>query len=363
MTHLCMHVTALRMVYIAIAIAAALLSISVIIHGIIQSYVLQIHDQEITQLKLLRPFKITYYITSLCWLVGTIGFIVYTGFVYLDALCLHFDMFNNVFGVGFGYVGYSTGLVGLYCLFLLRLKYNFLSTPIELSHPLYLLLISLGIIQIIPIILGAYFYITMQWHIALPIDYTFKALNAICLCILWIMFVRNMLRLQQHFRISKHMEWKQWIIHPDETNTETSNVTSNQVTQITVESDKPLSMSKRASLTQEIPHKMHDMVELVVKYTICASIAFMSSFCVSFVSFYRGFVMESFDLMAVHIMLAVVDIAINSICLHLQFSYAVNHYNKICKPLRKVLISCVVRQFNPKIKEQCDNVINVNTEI
>eukprot|EP01083_Nonionella_stella_P126094 381475_1 len=56
----------------------------------------------------------------------------------------------------------------------------------------------------------------MQWDIALPIDYTFKAMNAICLCILWMLFIRNMIKLQQHFRTSKH-NFKQWVIHPDET--------------------------------------------------------------------------------------------------------------------------------------------------
>eukprot|EP01084_Bolivina_argentea_P011638 21756_1 len=348
MSSLCVPLTTSRIIYLSISIISGMSAIIIVIYGICKSTSLK-------QLQLLKPFLITYYITCTLWLISIIGYILFESLPYWNLICAKpnsFVIINCIFGVSMGFCGYLFALIGIYCLFLLRLKYSFLNTILQLSNRKFYLLSSGIFIQIAMIISTAYYYITFQWHIGLIISYLSIIINAIYSLSLLVLFMLNICRLQNHFATNVVKEAQQ--------NKRPQTLSSNTELTTTIQSPDLVSVtSTQESININTIHNQHPhnhLAEITVKFAICASFAFISSILVNFMSFYRGFIAskDTFELLLIHVTLNIIDCLVTVICLHLQFSYANRWYIKGCKCLRIPLKSYVLEKFDEKYIEKQD---------
>ena len=334
-----------RILCVTVQLICGALAISIIIYGIFKSC-------SHRKLQMLKPFLITYYITCILWITGIIGYTLFQILPYNRYICSDFNLINSVFGAAMGFSGYLLGLIGIYFLFLLRLKYSFQDSILKLSNTKYYMLSSGIVIQFALVAITAYYYIIFRWDIGLIISYSTIIINTIYSLSLLVLFLRNICRLQQYLRFSVNAHKRDMNTPPTETNVELTVTVPvpeyNQNELISVTS------TKESMNTIHSHHKYNDLSEMTVKLAICASIAFIFTIIVNFMSFYRGFIVEdTFDLLMFHVTLNVMDCFVTVICLHLQFSYSTLCYIKFCKCLRLPLKSYVLSIFDEQNNVRC----------
>eukprot|EP01083_Nonionella_stella_P065852 172904_1 len=326
---LCLQFTTLSIICLSVTGIASISGIIIIVSGQIMSFKLR-------QLIMLKPFLWLYRATCLFWVFGLIGYSLFIALPY-TRLCTNFVLINSVFGVGMGFTGYLMGLIGTYWIFLLRLKYNFESTCLQLSNCTYHVLSSGIWIQTVLVAVTAYYFITFQWDIGLIFSYSTIIINALYSLLLMIIFIRNLFTLQKA---------KQKPIQIKLPSLRNAALKTDPVR--TIENDERVTSSvTETTETRHRSHPLNDLAEMAVKYGICAFIAFSSSILVNFMSFYRGILTEdTVDLLYIHVALNALDCLITIICLHLQFIFAQKYYMVLCKSLRIKLKSMVLKHFD-----------------
>eukprot|EP01083_Nonionella_stella_P301533 1035024_1 len=308
---LCLQFTTLSIICLSVTGIASISGIIIIVSGQIMSFKLR-------QLIMLKPFLWLYRATCLFWVFGLIGYSLFIALPY-TRLCTNFVLINSVFGVGMGFTGYLMGLIGTYWIFLLRLKYNFESTCLQLSNCTYHVLSSGIWIQTVLVGVTAYYFITFQWDIGLICSYSTIIINTVYSVLLMITFIRNIFKLHEKAR-------------------------GNAVKEVIINISGECSVE-----TYHRNHPFNDLAEKAVKYAVCAFIAFSSSIFVNFMCFYRGIVTEdTVDLLYIHVSLNTLDCLITIICLHLQFVFAEKHWKMLCNPLRQRFKSLILRRFDEK---------------
>eukprot|EP01084_Bolivina_argentea_P255014 428837_1 len=352
---LCTNIEWFQVFLLVLILIAAALGLITIIYGIRQS-LLNIHKHWIN----LKAFLITYYITCLLWMIGIIGYIISAILPYTNR-CNDIILINNV-GTLMGFNVYYGGLIGVYLLFLLRLKYLFVDHALlKLSNCKFYSLLSGAIIQTILFIAACYHFMTFNWTTGAILLYGFTVSNVIYLLILLLTFLRYIIKLQ---RLTKQQSKQQSQSHTntgieyneskqDTENIDDYNSKSNQTQTITVTSFEISStLVSGASITKQsidsvhMEHPNNNLAEYVVKYTLCVFFAFLSTMIANGMAFYRGFINDTFQLLTIHETFVMWDFFVNILFLHLQFVYAQKYYLRLCGCLRNKLKSYALVKFD-----------------
>ena len=228
---------------------------------------------------------------------------------------------------------YLYGLAILYLFFILRLYYSFKGTALRLNKSVFLIMIFGLFVQLSTPPILSYYFLCCGWD---PVA-RYHALswfngntytNIICSALVMFIFVRKILQ------------------------------TSIAVTTVKAGIDVTEQDIEAAMKQKQIDQ---EMLSLIIKYMILASIALMSTNLVSIYGLIKSAIPEwrvSLEMRGIHLFLQTLDQMINLICLYLQFPFGKKVYIKLFGGIQSCLQSCFIKCLNLKVngKPQSDDV-------
>ena len=113
---------------------------------------------------------------------------------------------------------------------------------------------------------------------------------------------------------------------------------------------------------QEIKHKQIDqaMLSLIIRYSLLASIALMSTNAVSLYGIVKAQIPAwrmSLQMRGIHLFSQTFDQMINLICLYLQFPFGKTIYGKLCGGMQSCAQSCFIKCLRLEIHEPAEIVL------
>eukprot|EP01084_Bolivina_argentea_P287093 492568_1 len=313
----CLEYTAERGFYLFLVIVAAVATYIAVIYGVKHTHTLPLSNK----------LKTLYYVNCFLFTWGCTGYMSFN-VIPFTYYCKYDGVLIPV-GILGGYSGYLLGLLALYAMLVERLRISFRGSSLALSNNLYYFLLFGILIEFIPLFFGALLYwihidesqmANHNWGLISGLCFVFT--NAFFGILLLTIFARKTYLLAQM----------------------TVNATRNKSN--SVSSGSSSSVSENAQTTEDLIY-LHNLFQPVVKYTICALLAVLSTICANYMSFHRGVVIEvdTFDLLLLHVSLDNVDIFFNVLCLLLQFPYCNTPYYMLCNPCRKGISYIVFKKW------------------
>ena len=235
-----------------------------------------------------------------------------------------------------GVTPYLYGLAVLYFFFLFRLKKVFDTTGLRINRIIMSILYLSGIAQLIlPALVTYYFMVAWddeprKW--AVRYFNAHSAINIFSLLFILVLFIRKILFLSHIQKNGSHHV-------QNESNTDAEKEKNNSKMIDTVEIHKRMVEA--------------ELLNLTIRYLVCALFAFSSGAIVAFIGLLRSEVnglTSNLPLRGVHITSYILDEATNLMCLLLQFPFGKELYGKCCFRFDKCVKSLFVKALNIRTK-------------
>eukprot|EP01084_Bolivina_argentea_P133368 235361_1 len=317
---MCIPITEGSVIDILVIVILGTVSLSILLHGIKQSIVHQ------NLFQLLRIFIILYYIITILWCLQIIIHFMSVIFLISNIMCLRIQVIS-LFGTGC----YFVGLPMLYLTFVLRLKYSFIDTNFEITNcKYYFFLSALALWFVLYGFVIIYVSVTKDLNgsgIA-KTHYLFATSYLVYSLLLLMQYLRNITRAYSH-NIHTTQSKK-----PSQSDSDKSSNT--------------LNMSTTADIDTENRKTSDTNIQLMVKYLLCYSIAFISTVILTMLRLVTKF---SAMHLSLNITLIMIDSLINVIALTLQLIHGHTIYMRWCYYVRKPLESYMLSKLSNKQKK------------
>eukprot|EP01084_Bolivina_argentea_P229507 387333_1 len=293
-----------------------------------------------------KEFKILYCLLIFCFIAAPPGY----AFGFLSGYgCWFGPNFEDAYVpwsvlFQFGVAGYMYGLAVLNMYFMLRLKVLFQAPLQPLTNLNWMIYIALLLVLLV--LPGVTVYAFVEGYATFDLDLihlgarciiTFNIINTVSNLYILILFIQRMLKINSMMTVSETRN--------------KSNSTSGSSTADNIQMDVIGTMQKQTNIDK-------NMVDVIMRYFVCALCAMGSGIIAALGEFIHQAVSEEaeHDSRIAAMWLAMIDTTVNLIMIYLQYSFAVEHYKKICGPIHMCIQKKFIKSVGLAVKDKDGNV-------